>query len=200
MRLQPRLVFQQSTWLLKRHQPPAQLLRKEIGVNEDNSPKQAAGTFGISDKARVAFNKRSYDHHARGAYVVRGAACRLLQKVILWTAATSNETQRKIQGPQDQKLFEMAFVPFRATLILHLEILQVRERKSPILSDWNLIGFCGTVRFLQLQIQELPVELTGKWLIFLSCDISETLGFCWLSAVSSACFPWKKSFWKAAPA
>ena len=91
--------------------------------------------FGIGDKAKGALNKRSYDHHARGAYVVRDTACRLLQKVILLTAATSNETQRKIQGPQDQKLFEMAFVPFRATLILHLEILQVRAQKSPILSD-----------------------------------------------------------------
>ena len=62
------------------HQP--NLLRKEIGVNEDNSPKQAAGTFGISDKAKGASYKRSYDHHAQ-AYGLRwrGSSKQRIKKV-----------------------------------------------------------------------------------------------------------------------
>ena len=51
------------------------------------------------------------------------------------TAATSNETQRKIPGPQD-----------------HLEILQVYPRETESFPKFQTSA----------AIQKLPVELTGK--------------------------------------
>ena len=54
------------------------------------------------------------------------------------TAATSNETQRKIPGPQD-----------------HLEILQVYPRETESFPKFQTSA----------AIQKLPVELKGKWFI-----------------------------------